>query len=1118
MSDVLSSITSLSADDIRGLVELGERVTTVVQTVQGTLRGVLDDPNGSDHALGALFASLGQLGEELGEAPDFASLIEPLERVLGELPRDSLADVTRIMASIEEVIDFFGPVGAKLLAGDFESGFQYALDHGIEAITRLVDQVGDGTEVLGELSTFFELFEDFVSWPTSAPSTDRVVEFLSRAFVGVSPDVLGGVERAFESALAPLRNLVPQIPEMGLLRDLPASLTAFWANLEARLQDPANVDWPSLEAELTTMRSTLLAARSARDRLQQVVLSEWSSFSLSGLESATRAFDAIPKIQPVKLEPILDGFRKQMRSIVETLEDWAPTEEELREVARRFADQAIEYAERSPLGDLKRMVVQFQQQLMDAVEDLPLRGLARELEALLARVAREIESLDPETIRRPVREFFGRIEAGLEDLSAGDLAGAITDLWSQVESALGQVRDLVTTARGTIDSITGELQSFTEGLAPQLDRIREIVTGLGDKLEALDLNEAGDLVVQSLGEIRDIVADLDLSMLPDAAVGLVKEGAEMLRRIDLTGEIREPLQDALSKIDPTPLLEELSGTLESFVDELKVLDPSSLVAELDAPFDELLRTFDNFGPARLREWILEALEPVKEVLRGIDVAPLLAPIVRIHGELRAQLSRVLDPALIFDPLESVFQPVVDIVEGIDPRRMLSFLEGNTEAFGGLKDAAGPSGPMRSAGSVLRDQLTSAVDAEDRLFGYRPGDLLVPLIDLHARLVSGLDALDDAVLGPAAERLEQQLVGRFQELRPDRVFARLEESVDQLASLLDRRSASVALDGAVVAYRSATLRIAAASRVELSAGDREVAVRVTAGIGDLDPGTTLPFGAASDDFFQAAIELRGGVDLSALRAKLRAFGPRYREIIPSFLRPGSRTGPLDAAGLRQALAALDPAPIRDEVNELFDRVGVRLAGLGGAIVGALDEILIKAEEFIAPLSPGALFGLIQQLYEAVKEQIFAFRPSVFRDEVRAIFDSVLGLLDFADPSFLADEVGALRDQLIATLDAFVESLVPDLAGYQALVAELASFKPSAILSGLGEALRPFTDLVDLLKPATLLDPLIEAIARIREQIPELIARLEVAFDEVLAAFPEGGASSASVSASATVGTS
>jgi hypothetical protein len=170
-----------------------------------------------------------------------------------------------------------------------------------------------------------------------------------------------------------------------------------------------------------------------------------------------------------------------------------------------------------------------------------------------------------------------------------------------------------------------------------------------------------------------------------------------------------------------------------------------------------------------------------------------------------------------------------------------------------------------------------------------------------------------------------------------------------------------------------------------------------------------------------------------------------------------------------------------------------------------------EEFLLPVSPGHVIQLGRRLHAALKEQILAVHPNTFKDEVQLIFDAVKAKLRAFDPAFLADELNGLRDSLIAALRALVDQLLPDMAPFVELQERLAQLKPSQILRPAVEALKPVTDAIALLDVNTLAQPLIDAVDRVRRDIPEVVSRVEGGLDDVLAAIPEGGASGASASA-------
>ncbi len=271
---------------------------------------------------------------------------------------------------------------------------------------------------------------------------------------------------------------------------------------------------------------------------------------------------------------------------------------------------------------------------------------------------------------------------------------------------------------------------------------------------------------------------------------------------------------------------------------------------------------------------------------------------------------------------------------------------------------------------------------------------------------------------------------------------------------------------------------------------------------------MPDLTQQDALFAASLRIRANVDLSEVRAAYSDIGTELGSIFPAFLETAQQT----SAALRAGLQALDPAPVRDQINALFDQVGAKLIAISGVFEAALEEIGLAIEEFLLPLNPSTLITLASRLHSAAKAQIIALGPAAFKDEVHLIFNVIKGQLDILNPSFLTAELAKLRDDLLKKLDHLVDDLLPDAAPFNTLQAQLAAFRPSEVLAPLADSLEPFSDLVQQLDPSGLLQPLVEAMARIREEVPDAIATIEAAFDEVLAAFPEGGTDSGSISVS------
>jgi hypothetical protein len=277
---------------------------------------------------------------------------------------------------------------------------------------------------------------------------------------------------------------------------------------------------------------------------------------------------------------------------------------------------------------------------------------------------------------------------------------------------------------------------------------------------------------------------------------------------------------------------------------------------------------------------------------------------------------------------------------------------------------------------------------------------------------------------------------------------------------------------------------------------------------LDPMTLVPSSTQGASLDAALVGARGQLGLGDLGASFAAVGPRLEALLPSFL-----TADADPGGLRAALRELDPSPIRIEINELFDEMGRKLVGAQDLLVRALAELARLAEELFLPLSPAAIVDLAIALHAGVRQQVEALGPATFRDEVGLMFAAVKRQLAILDPSVVGAELNRLRDELLARLDALVDALLPDFAAFNAMVDRLAALKPSQLLAPLTAALQPLTELLAVLDPAALLQPILDLIARIRADIPRILANVEAAFDEVLRALSDGGISGVSVSVSA-----
>jgi hypothetical protein len=1106
--DLTIRISGLSGEQLAQFAAAPKQIEQLLKTASGVLDGALAGKL-PENALSGLFSTFETLTADAGKVPGLDALFAPVKELVSKLPAADLADASKIAASIGQFLELFGPLKDALLSGKMEERVGEALSQSLEKVTGLVRENEQIGQMFGELEEFFGLFRSLVGWKTTAPHPDELVHFFSRVLVGVGPDVFAHASVALDAALVPLNLLIPAGADLNVWHELPARQLTFWQGINARLAAGAQVDWPALAAELQTARRLQLEGLAVRDRLLAATLANLNGFELRGVAEIAAALRQVPVIGSVKLQPVFDGLLAQLRGLSAALDTWHPTDADLDLLAQTFADNLIGSLDDTPLAQLRVRVVGFQQRLLDAIESLPFRKLAHEAELALRDVADAINVVNPEAVRAPLHEFMDGLKSKINAVSAQTVGQSVGALWDKAEQAIQGVSAQIETLRNTLNTAVGSIQGFVQSIQPTLEQIKQSVTQINAVLGGFDLKQPAGEVIAALHDIRDTVSKIDVSLLPAPAVAALKSGAEMLRSIDVSGAVSGPLNETLAAIDPTAVLNSVADALTPVVGKLKLIDPASITTELDKPVDELLKALEKLDPQQLTALIDEALRPVKEAIKGVDFAALLAPLTALYQELNAKVTAILDPEMIFKPLEELYKPVIDVIDALEPTRLIALIEPHAAAIG---EAAGghavPPAAVMGAGDALRAAIQPTLaDVNDELFGYRIGDMLIPLIDLHRLLMDVVNNLDDNVLGPAATQLQQNFSGRLRALNPINITGHVNLKLEAVRGEFDPMSVMQRLGDATRAYHSAVEKIARA-RLNVSAGNRAVSVQVMASLPDLNPQLFVPDLSQVSGFVAALRAAEGRLDFGELGISFSHLGARFEELLPAFLR----TGDLGAGALKQALSALDPAPVRAELNRIFDEIGHKLVALEEPAIKMLEKIALVIEERILPLNPGNFIVLIQQLHAALKEEVLAFSPATFKDEVKLIFDVVKAQLSVLDPTFIVKELTDLREQVLKSLDDLVAALLPDPAVFHQLLARIEGLKPSQLLAGVTNALKPLTELTALLDPKVMFEPLISAIAKIRTDLPDVIADLEAAFDEVLAAFPEGGSSGASVSVS------
>ena len=115
-------------------------------------------------------------------------------------------------------------------------------------------------------------------------------------------------------------------------------------------------------------------------------------------------------------------------------------------------------------------------------------------------------------------------------------------------------------------------------------------------------------------------------------------------------------------------------------------------------------------------------------------------------------------------------------------------------------------------------------------------------------------------------------------------------------------------------------------------DRATAARVLALLNEMNPLVLVPGRVQFEGLAGASLQVQANLDVSALRTAFAALA-QIQKLLPDFLRLPELTGDT----IRQALHELDPAPLRVEINTLFDRIGTRIVALQHIVAAAFEEL-------------------------------------------------------------------------------------------------------------------------------------------------------------------------------------
>lgn len=913
--------------------------------------------------------------------------------------------------------------------------------------------------------------------------------------------------------------------------DLGASLLGSLQKLRDRIQDAGAGRLSAGLAAATALRTTLRA-------------SELQTFASDYLTHGTAMADALAAADvptaltsAASLNTTIQGFETLRTNMASDFTAVVPG------IVRQLAGLPNDI-----LGQLLHLVVQLEPlhpgALLAEITQPAPAGSA-ELQAfmdVLAPVTDFLEDLaerldftalegDVATVATSAQDIAGRVTAALVNVAA-DVRAAFSD----VENAISglDLDDLAADVRAAITSVGDALSNaITTAFAPLRDAIGSALTSISDAVDSLDFQSISDAladavsqvtailqdpaVVNAINEIRsalqdvaDILSQLSFAPVTDEVIGLISEmeqGLRALENADLNDALKglldtamqvlppdlrpvtEPLIDDFGvHIDQGPVvfLETIRSKPQEVLDRIRAFDPGAIVEEgLGQSFEDAKTKLEGFRPSTLLTPLDQELQKQKTRLKT-QAAPsrALAPVAAVFGELMAQIDRI-SPDAIIKPLEDAIEGAIeDAIEASPIDEIFAQVNGVFATIQGILDTVTS---ISATTQRLTDALTALQNPDSQMDTWRDTvlakiDTVPNAADLNTALGEIRAALDAA--------------------RHADLLAQYDAATADLGTDLTGIAAGATLASMTMLHQRLRPLVQA-----LPAGaDRTTIETVIARFDPLNPNHTGGLRAAAD------LANR----LAATRASLAALSTDFDSVL--FGPQGGLSLLRDAAGSAVGLRSI----VAQDVDTALVPVRYLLAALGAAAVpvGGVAQSLITLESRLTSALANILTGpaSLQSISTAIQNVVDTLRNldlGFLRESLTGVFAEVRGQIEALDPGplilTLDREFGDVIDTLSLTTllpQADIQTLDDTTA---ALAEKFGALDPARVISdAIGPAFEAdVLPLVEALDVTPLFDAIIEALRGLDEELKSELARVNTAYQSLLAARPGGDGASASV---------
>jgi hypothetical protein len=981
-------------------------------------------------------------------------------------------------------------------------------------LTKVLDKNAAGTltQTLSQMQNLHDAF------PAHA---GELMPFLANNLTGLPPDLLKPAADHVRTALAQA-NAVKD-PGAGAAQDalvaahnkVAAALTGFdptsaasYATLRTALD--------GVRAAATTVASGLTKAYG--DLTSAVDAYDWNSVLSYGplLDTAAASTGGVSTVNDLlgQISEVVAGISAGFDRVLDP--------DEMTQRGMVLVDAVGSVLSNSPLTTVRTILHGFVDQLRQLLAEIPLEQVRSAVEDLLKQARTALDTLGIEQVAAGVEAAFAELETLVDNVIGTQSVDRVKQAIAGLAGRLPQlpVKDLLAKLDFLAASAADVVTSLAAKAGPEIDRL----TQLANQLTSLDFTPVGDEVVGELGQLRDKLAAINPDSLSAPERLAIAAALAGLRAIDLRGKVIATLKQGYDALDTQlrPALGVVQTVLGDLEGALTKLDPDVLLKPVHSALGDATQAVQGLSARTLVAPLRHQLDEITAVLAKVRPGAVLDPLQGPYSVVSGAVGQ-LDPQVWLAPLGVVWQDVESALGKLDLRPVLDDLTARQDALvakardalvAALDGLALPepfatfvTGLRAAVTAMTGTLLTDPGTALPAALLYQTAEqqvanLLKPLDDVYQRLIDLVQAApQDAVV--AAMNAVRTGVGSLTTVDPQAVLTEFRGARDALK----QRGPAFYLEP-VAATMSLRARFDAATAN--APADRHDDVAATYVSFDAVAALTVPPADAVQAHANLAAKFTqrvGTLDASPLAASYDKLHNGVLRLVPEFLRS---TEPLTSATILAGLAALRPSALAAPLVQDATRLARSFSAAQAAIQPVVTALFAKIREVLAAISPAVLKDALDEVYSAVHDRLSVLDPSGLAPTIRAeLFQPLADALAAVDPAKLRDRLDAaytraltklttgvtgLLDELVTVLDPPLRQLAADVS---ALVTQI-----DADVTGAGKALDATRDKLRGLDLVRLCGELAQLLDNLRKNFDSELDRVARAFDQTLAAAPGG----------------